>query len=41
MKLKADITKFLDPNTVMAGKDEIDKSVKRANVQIGGKGLEK
>lgn len=41
MKLKADMTKFLGPETVMAGKDEIYKSVKSANVQIGGKGLEK
>lgn len=43
MKLKADmtVTEFLGPKTVMAGKDKIDLVVKRANVQIGGKGLEK
>lgn len=39
MKLKADITEFL-AKTVMAGKDKIE-SVKRVNVQIEGKGLEK
>lgn len=48
MKLKADATGFLGPNTVMAGKDKImagkdkiDELVKRVEVQIEGKGLEK
>ena len=48
MKLKADITEFLGPKTVMAGKDKImagkdkiDELVKSAKVQIEGKGLEK
>ena len=41
MKLKADMTEFLGPKTVMAGKDKIDELVKRVKVQIEGKGLEK
>lgn len=41
MKLKADVTKFLSPETVMAGKDKIESVKRVVNVQIEGKGLEK